>query len=121
MIGLPPGVTTTLAGSTARPRRADVVRRDRLAQLGHGRAAGRSGCQPSSRAALGGVADVGGRVEVGLADLEVDDVAPVASSARARAAASKAVSVPINCIREARRMLTLLGFGIAPTMLDRDQ
>ena len=72
---------------------------DRLAQggdAGGGRVVGQPLIQHASGRRL---ADVAGRVEVRLADLQVDDVAPVASRARARAAASKAVSVPIRSMR----------------------
>ena len=76
MIGLPPGVTTTLARAVRRaPRAVDVVG-DRLAQIGlPGR---RAVVRPAvAQGVDAGLDDVGGRVEVGLADLEVDDVAPL--------------------------------------------
>ena len=50
-----------------------------------------------------GLDDVGRRVEVGLADLEVNDALALASSALARTRTSKAVSVPSRDIRLARR------------------
>ena len=73
MIGLAPGVTTTLAGSTWKPRRCVESFGDRLAQ--HGQAERRAVVGPAVvERLLGRVADVHRRVEVGLADLEVDDV-----------------------------------------------
>jgi hypothetical protein len=70
MMGLAPGVTTTSSGDTAMPR----VLRDRLAQLRQPRGwavVGRAGVERLLRRFL----DMCGRVEIGLADLQVDDLA----------------------------------------------
>ena len=73
MMGLAPGVTTISSGATGMLRVAAYVLGDRLAQLGQpgGGAVVRGAVVEGP---LGRFADVGGRVEVRLADLEVDDL-----------------------------------------------
>ena len=74
MIGLPPGVTTTLAGTVGRAARAVEVVGDGLSQIGL--AGGGAVVGPAvADGADAGLADVAGGVEIGFADLEVDDVA----------------------------------------------
>ena len=90
------------------PRVSADVLGDRLAQLGQsgGRAVvGRAGVERLLRRFL----DVRRRVEVGLADLEVDDLAcPGPLERRARASTSNADSVPSRAILGATFMEVLL-------------
>ena len=80
------------------------VGRDRLAERREARGTAGSGCSPSSRPRfaasrmLAGVSKSGSPISRWMTDR------PVASSARARAAASKAVSVPMESMRDAIRM-----------------
>ena len=76
--------------------------------------------EPVVERLLGGVADVDRRIEVGLADLEVDDVLPCASSALALASTSKAVSVPIVRMREATRRVDAVGIIEPPTAMEAE-
>ena len=72
MTGLPPGTTTTRSGVDGEALAGGRVGGDRLAQLGDAdgrRVVGRAAIERP----LGRLADVGRGVEVGLADLEVDD------------------------------------------------
>ena len=69
---LPPTVTNTWTGSTAKPLRAEAsaaIASRRAGMPGERRVVRRAGVERR----LGRLADVGRRVEVGLADLEVDD------------------------------------------------
>ena len=73
MMGLAPGVTTISSGATG------MLRVPPTSLAIASRSSGRPGGGAVVRGAvvegpLGRVADVGGRVEVGLADLEVDDL-----------------------------------------------
>ena len=99
MIGLAPGVTTTLAGSTSMPRKRFDSCGDRLAQLGLPER--RAVVRPALvEGVLGRVADVlTGVSKSGSPISRWTMCRPCASSARARAAASKAVSVPMPTMR----------------------
>jgi len=82
MTGLPPGTTTTSSGRNRNAARPTDVARYSLAELRQ------SGRRPVVRPSLaegadGGIHDVAGRIEVRLADFQVDDaLCPWASSAR---------------------------------------
>ena len=73
MMGLAPGVTTTSSVATGMLAGALHVLDDGLPQLGEARGRPVVG-RPAVERPLGRLADVGRRVEVGLADLEVDDL-----------------------------------------------
>jgi hypothetical protein len=71
MIGFPPGVTTTRSGSTAGPRDVAGNRCAQLRQAGRRIVVGVALLERRRR----GVDDVGRRIEVWLADLEMNDLA----------------------------------------------
>ena len=74
MIGFPPGVTTTCSGRTSMPRlraTSSAMASRKLRDTG-GRGVVRV---PVAQRLAPGLDDVGRRIEVGLADLEVDDLA----------------------------------------------
>ena len=105
MIGFAPGVTMTCSAVDLEALPGRDVRGDRLAERRHAEKRRVVGPAVVERA-LRCLAHVGRRVEIRLADLEVDDVSVrSASSARARAATSNAVSVPIVSTLGARRIV----------------
>ena len=76
MIGLPPGVTTTWAGSTAIPRGCATSAAIASRSSRDARGRGVVGLAVAQRPAPG-LDHVLRRVEVGLADLQVDDLPPL--------------------------------------------
>ena len=73
MIGLPPGTTTTSSGVTLMPRELETSCGDGLAQFRQSGGGAVMGVAFAQRVDTG-FDDVGGRVHVGLADFEMDNV-----------------------------------------------
>ena len=95
MIGFAPGPDDDVFGEErdAQPAEARRVIGDRVAKL-HDARVGRVVREVRLDRRDAGRLDVRGRVEVGFADLEVDDVAPIAWSWRARPNTVNAASLP---------------------------
>ncbi len=96
MVTLPPGTISTRSGRHVDAEALVEVGRDGLAQRQD--AGGRRvAVVPVAQRLDGGLDDVLGRAEIGLADAEIDDVAcPGAASSVARARTAKAFSSPIR-------------------------
>ena len=77
IVTLPPGTMSTSSGETSAPRRRCEVLRHRLAQGGDSRRVGIAVLAVAQRLD-GGLDDMGRGFEIGLADAEIDDVAPLA-------------------------------------------
>ena len=101
MVGLPPGMIITSSGDTVDLEALVQVGGDRLAQR-QDAVRRRVAVMAVAQRLDGGLDDVLGRAEVGLADAEIDDVAALARRARSRAPAPRRRS-PRRCGRSSRR------------------